>query len=185
MKNVNERNYPNIKEAVAFTIAFAPMVYSYGNVGWDEIEEVVCSRCGKTRQYFDFLAPSSNCVKFDGAILDSYHFGISINVKNELINRFDISEEDFRPVRNKVGKIVFYQITPRHIMRPISDVNNFRILKPCPKCGSIQYREKEPVNDFGNSYGFISKEALEDLHDLNESCEHFEMHLPKWIVRRR
>lgn len=184
MSNVNEKRYPNILKAVAFRIAFAPMAYTYGDVGWDEIDRYVCERCGLTEQYADFLAPKSTFKK-EFAILDTYHYGVSANVRNELIENFDISEEDFRPCRNKTRDIVFYQITPVHTMLPMQSVNRIRQLKPCKKCGEIQYREKEYHNEGGYPYRFITKEALNDLHDLNTSYENFEMYLPNWVVSRR
>lgn len=182
--NINEKNYPNISEAVAFRIAFHPVACSYGDVGWDEIEKEVCTRCGLTEQFSDFLAPKSSFKK-DYAILDTYHYGVSVKIRNSLIDNFDICESDFRPIRNKKGDIVFYQITPTHTMLPIEPVYRIKKLKPCTKCGSIQYREKEYKNKDGYLYSYISQEGLDDLHDLNVTYERFDMHLPKWVVSRR
>lgn len=184
MMNVNEKRYPNISEAVAFRIAFAPMAYSYGDIGWDDIERYVCESCGLTEQYADFLAPKTSFKK-EFAILDTYHYGVDANIRNELIENFDVTEDDFRPCRNKVGDIVFYQITPTHTMLPLISVNKTRPLKPCKKCGSIQYREKEYLNENGYPYSFITKEVLNDLHDLNVTYEKYEMYLPYWVVSRR
>ena len=105
MMNVNEKRYPNISEAVAFRIAFAPMAYSYGDIGWDDIERYVCGSCGLTEQYADFLAPKTSFKK-KFAILDTYHYGVNADIRNELIENFDVTEDDFRPCRNKVGDIV-------------------------------------------------------------------------------
>ena len=183
-KNINEKRYPDIEKAVAFKIAFAPVICTYGSVGWDEIEEVVCEECGQTVQFADFLAPKSEC-KMDAAILDICHYGFSIEVHDLLIDNFDITEQDFRPIRNKTGDIVFYQITPQHIMLPIESANEYRRIGPCPKCGAYQYREKEYKNEAGWEYGYITKEALDDLHDLNETYEKFNVFIPRWIVSRR
>ena len=182
--NINEKRYPNISEAVAFRIAFAPVACGYGSVGIYEIEREVCSRCRYPEQFTDFLAPKSDFKK-GYAILGTYHYGINIETRNSLIENFDITEEDFRPIRNKTGDIVAYQITPRHTMLPIQSVNRIRQLKPCRKCGSIQYREKEYKNKEGWNYSFITQEALDDLHDLNVTYEKFEMFLPEWVVSRR
>lgn len=185
MSNINKKRYPNIDDAVAYQIAFSPVVCSYGNVGFDEIKRVVCPKCNRDEQISDFLAAKSSCQKKDCAILDIYHYGVSIDVRNLLIENFDISETDFRPVRNKTGDVVFYQITPQHKMLPIGSVNRFRQLKPCPKCGSIQYRSKAYTNSGGWEYGYITKAALGDLHDLNVTFEEFEMFIPEWIVSKR
>lgn len=61
-------------------------------------------------------------------------------------------------------------LSPSHIMKPIFDVNKIKALKPCKKCGFIQYRMKEYENDNGEPYYYISKEVLEDLHDINRLC---------------
>lgn len=182
--NKNEARYNNLSEAVAFEIAFEFMLYSYDNVGFYDIYREECTRCRKPVQYNDFLAPKSNCKK-EYAILDTYYFGVSEKIKNELVDNFNITEQDFRPVRNKKGEIVFYQITPQHTMLPISDVNRIRQLKPCKKCGSIQHRFKEYKNKKGEEYFYISKEALKDLHDLNVTFEKFDIFIPEFIVSRR
>lgn len=185
MANINEKRYPNINEAVAFRIAFAPVICTYGNIAWDEIERTTCSQCGQTKQIADFLATKAECKK-DCAILNTtYHYGVSITVHDLLIENFDITEADFRPIRNKSGAVVFYQIAPRHIMMPLQSVNRFRALKPCAKCGSVQYREKKFMNKEGWPYSFISQEALENLCDLNETFEKFDMFRPEWVVSRR
>ena len=134
--NKNEKRYDNLSEAVAFEIAFEFMIYSYGDMNFYDIYRETCTSCRKPVQYNDFLAPKSNCKK-EYAILDSYHYGVSENIRNQLIENFDISEKDFRPIRNKIGEIIFYQITPQHVMLPINDVNRIRQLKPCKKCGSV------------------------------------------------
>ena len=185
MNNINAKRYPNISDAVAFNIAFSPVICTYGNVGWDEILNTKCSRCGYTEQISDFLAQKSNCIKKDCAILDIYRYGISLTVHDLLIENFDITEKDFRPIRNKKGEIVFYQITPQHTMLPISDVNNIKQLNPCKKCGSVQYRIKEFKNEQGFPYYHISNKAYSDLHDLNKTFEKFEMHIPNFIVSKR
>ena len=142
MKNINERNYGDLSEAVAFVINFAFMVYTYGDVDMDDLKMELCSKCGKSIQNKDFLAPKTSCKKEYG-ILHNLHYGVDENIKNELVDNFDITENDFRPVRNKTGDIVYYQITPQNVMLPIQSVNRIRSLKPCKKCGSVQYRIKE------------------------------------------
>ena len=182
--NINDKKYPNIADAVAFRIAFHSVACSYGDVGFYDVEREICSRCGLTEQYTDFIAPKS-AFKQQYVILDTFHYAVSVDIKELLIDNFDITEDDFRPVRNKKGDIVSFQITPTHTMLPIESVNRIRQLKPCKKCGAVQYREKVYMNKDGYPYSFISHEGLEDLHDLNVTFEHFDMYLPKWVVSRR
>ena len=186
MLNMNGKNMFVPEDAVAYRIHFTAMICSYGSVGWDEIKQCDCNRCNHTIQIDDFRASRPSCIKKDGAILDIFHFGVREEIRNELIRRFDVSENDFRPCRNKVGDIVYYQITPQHTMLPIADLNNWKSLKPCRRCGSVQYR----VNDkkaalYGDDVVFISQTALDDLHDLNRTYENFEMHIPDFIVSKR
>lgn len=184
MTNVNEKRYPNISKAVAFRIAFAPMIYTYDDIGWYDYNKEICPKCGDSVQTGDFLTPKSR-IKKEFAILDNYHYGVSIKIRDALIENFDIADNDFRPIRNKQMDIVFYQITPSHKIISMKSVNQTRSLKPCRECGSVQYREKEYKNKDGWPYSYISKEALSHLHDLNETSERFEMFMPKWIVSRR
>lgn len=185
MKNINEKRYPNVDEAVAFEIAFAQMVYAYGDQGAEDMFDE-CPKCwNRKEQTDDFLAPKSACEKFDGAILDVLYYGVSEKVKNDLIEKFDITEDDFRPCRNKTGDIVFYQIAPTHTMLPLAGPLKYRLLKPCPVCGAAQYRRKEYKNKDGWEYNYITQEALDDLHDLNVTYEHFHRYYPEWVVSRR
>lgn len=184
MSNRNERRYDNLSEAVAFQVAFEFMIYTYDDIGWYDMFEETCSRCRVYRQYKDFITPKANCKK-DYAILDTLDYGVSETIRNELIENFDITEEDFRPARNKKGDIVYYQITPQHKMLPIKSVNRIKELKPCRKCGSIQHRMKIYKNRKDAEYYYITKEALEDMHDINVTYEDFEMFIPEVIVSRR
>jgi hypothetical protein len=65
----------------------------------------------------------------------------------------------------------------------LADVNGWRKLKPCRKCGRVQYRS--PNSLYGNDIVYISKEALVDLHDINCTFEKFEMYIPDIIVSKR
>lgn len=186
MLNMNGKELFLPEDAVAYRIHFTTMICSYGSVGWDEIEKHDCNRCNHTIQINDFRAPRASCIKKDGAVLDIFRYGVKEEIRNELIKRFDVSENDFRACRNKTGNIVYYQITPQHTMLPIANVNNWISLTPCRKCGSVQYRMKDKKSTLdGNDIMFISKAALDDLHDLNCTYENFEMHIPEFIVSKR
>lgn len=182
MKKNNKKH--NLDDAVAFEIAFQFMIYTYGSVGWDQFERSICSRCGKYEQFGDYLAPKSSCKK-DYGMLQNFRYGISEKIRNELIDNFEINENDFRPIRNLTGDIVYYQITPQHTMLPISSVNRIRQLKPCKKCGSFEHRIKEYKDENDNNFYYITKEVLDDMHDINQTFENFDMWIPMYIVSRR
>ena len=101
-----------------------------------------------------------------------------------MINRFDITEADFRPIRNKKSEIVYYQITPQHVMKPIHKENDWHPY-PCSRCGSIRYSHKEYENEKGEFYYYISKQALDDMHDLNVTYERFDCYNPAYVISKR
>ncbi|MBQ9700608.1 MAG: hypothetical protein IJV71_08325 [Lachnospiraceae bacterium] len=182
--NINEKKYNNISDAVAFVIRFAFMIYSYDDIAPNEYYTEMCTTCRRSEQSKNFLAPKSNCKK-DYGVLDIMEFGVSEQIRGELIENFDITKEDFREVCNKKGDVVYWQITPQYTMQPISSVNRVRQLKPCRKCGYIQHRMKEYENEKGENYYYITKEVLSEMHDINRTFETFDCFIPKYVVSRR
>ena len=51
------------------------------------------------------------------------HFTNFAYFYDKLIGKFDVMEEDFRPVRTKRGEIVYHQVTPQHKLLPLHEVN--------------------------------------------------------------
>ncbi len=184
-QNVNRKKYANIDDAVAFRIAFAPFVYTYGDIAMCEYYNEAASCCGKKEQKADFLTPRGPCSKMDRGILATYDYGVSIAVRDLLIENFaDISQDDFRPCRNKTGDIVFCQITPRHVMQPMAEQLGWQKIEQCDQCGSVQYEDVSFHNELGNPYYYITEAALTDLHSLNITYERFMGHYPRWIISR-
>lgn len=182
--NINEKNYDNLSDAVAFVVHFAFMVYTYGDIDMEQFETKLCSQCGHLIRDKVFLAPKTSCKKECG-VLHNFEYGVSEQIRNELLSEFDIKKEDFREVCNKKGEIVYWQITPRHIMMPLSKSNRIKSQKACPKCGFVQYRMDEFENEKGEPYYYITKEALEDMQDINRTFETFECFIPMYVVSRR
>lgn len=185
MKNINERNYPNIDEAVAFMIDFVPMIYTYDSIAPIEFYNEICEKCGLCEQNTEYLAPKSSMKKEYGQLCSIGEYAVSVRIKNELCERFDISNEDFIPVKTKRGEIFAYQIAPKKVMRPLSEANRVRTLLPCKHCGSFQHRIHEYKNAKGNHYFYITEEMLESVGDMARSVERFHMYLPEYIVSRR
>ncbi len=174
-----------IDKAVAFSINFNnTMILSYDSESVHDYYKKTCLICNYREQVKDFEAPKKYCKK-DYAILSFMHYGVSETLKKELLNKFDISEDDFRPIWNKENEIVYWQITPGHTMLPIFEVNNWEQLKPCSKCQKVQYRVKEMYNEQAEEYYFISKEALDEMKDINITYEKFERAVPLFVVSRR
>lgn len=184
MKPLMDRLYDNIAQAKAFRLSFTNFVYIYGDMCLADFSTTVCERCGLEVQSKDYLVPRANCKKSCG-ILHSLDFGVSQELRDDLIAEFDITQEDFRPIRNKRGEIVYYQITPRHTMLPISKPNRWRRLPPCKKCGAQRYKANEFENEKGEFYYKITQEALDEMHDLNVTYEKFDMYMPLVVVSRR
>ena len=175
MKNFMESKWgKQIADAVAFGVNFHQFVYGYDDRNFYDYNQEICNKCGKNIQNKDYEVPKSSC-KREFGIIDTYDFGVSENIRNLLVEskELDITSDDFRPIRNKAGEIVFYQITPRHTMLPIANVNHWRALKPCKKCGRIQYRTREMYNKNKERYYYITQEALDEMHDVNITCENY------------
>lgn len=184
MKRFMDKLYDNLEEAKAFSLSFTNFVYFYDDVYQPDFQTVICKNCRKAIQTDDYLMPKASCKKPTG-ILHTLEFGVSQELRNELIDKFDITEEDFRSIRNKRGEIVYYQITPQHVMLPIHKENEWQTKAPCPQCGSVQYEYHDFRNDKKQFYHFISQEALDDMHDLNITYERFRFYTPYYVISRR
>lgn len=184
MKKLMDCLYDNIDEAVAFSLSFTNFVYFYDDLCWNDFQTTVCEKCKKAIQDKDYLVPKANCKKPYG-ILQSYEFGVSRELRDELISRFDVTENDFRPICTKKGDIIFYQITPQNVMLPMYEENNWLIRSICSQCGSVQYDMQWHYNEKDEGYAFISQEALDNMRDFNITYERDAFFMPQYIISRR
>ena len=182
MKNLMEKLYNNLDEAVAFAIDFKDMIYHCDDSNFYDYVNISCEKCENHTQIHDIISTKSYCKKEYGELLIG--FGVSIEIKNDLIEKFDIREEDFRAVRNKVDNVIYYQITPTHTMLPNSKTMDWHY-EPCSLCNSKKYWRKVKFNEKKEEFYYISQEVLEDLHDINVSYERFSGWLPIYVVSRR
>lgn len=176
--------YDNLEKAKAFALSFTNFAYFYDDWEDEDTYTVVCNACHKEIQHADYQMPRS-CAKKPTSILHSLEFGVSPELRDELIEKFDITEADFRPIRTKKNEIVYYQITPQHVMIPLSGVNQWPVLSVCEQCGNIRYEDHRRENDIGEPYYYITQEALNDMHDLNLTFEHFRRDFPRFVISRR
>lgn len=176
--------YENLDEAKAFALSFTNFAYFYDDVSKWDCHTRICEECKKTYQSEDYLAPRASCKK-PTSILHSLEFGVSEELRNDLIENFDITEADFRPVRNKKREIVYYQITPQHVMLPLCQANEWPIEQVCSQCGTILYDRTRRENEKGEPYFYITQNALEEMHDLNITFENFRRHYPLFVISRR
>lgn len=184
MGKMMNRLYNNIDEAKAFSLSFTNFIYFYDDACIDDFHTVLCEECGNTIQIKDYLFPKANCKKPCG-ILHTLEFGVSQELRDELIERFDVTEADFRPMRSKRGEIVYYQITPQNVMLPIHEENKWVPNEPCPRCGSVQYQHHDFENEKGEFYHYISQDALDGMKDFNITYEKFRFHMPLYVISRR
>lgn len=185
MGKLMDRLYDNIDKAKAFALSFTNFAYFYDDWEDSDTHTILCGHCGKAFQYADYLMPRASAKK-PTAILHSLEFGVSPELRNELISRFDITEEDFRPIRTKRGEIVYYQITPQHVMLPLSEVNEWPVVSTCPVCGNVRYGGSGKRNEKKEVYNYITQDALCNMHDLNVTYEKVgRLDIPDFIVSRR
>lgn len=179
-----ERLYDNLDEAKAFALSFTNFAYYYDDEARDDFWTVLCEKCGKAIQTRDYLCPRSSCKK-PTSILHSLEFGVSPELRDDLIAQFDVTQEDFRPIRSKRGELVYYQITPQHVMLPLHEENEWPILQQCAECGCVLYDRPEKYNEKGEEFFLISQAALDDMHDFNITYESFRRHYPLFVISRR
>ncbi len=184
MKTLMEHLYPNIQDAKAFELSFTNFIYGYDDMTEYDFASSPCEICEKIIQERDYLVPKANCKKPYG-ILSTYEFGVNEELRNSLIENFDITEEDFRPIRSKRGNVVFYQITPQHVLPPICKENGWLANRPCPKCGSVCHSFHDYENEKGEIFHYISQKALDEMHDLNITYERFRFDMPLCVISRR
>ena len=189
MKKLMDRLYDNLDEAKAFALSFTNFAYFYDDFDYADTHTKLCEVCGTSVQHGDYQMPRASAKK-PTAILHSLEMGVCPELREELIARFNITEKDFRPIRTKRGELVYYQITPQHVMLPLHEVNGWPIWPEghgiCPKCGNIRYDCPAPMNEKKEEYHFITQEALDDMHDLNVTCERIgNVEIPLFIISRR
>ena len=180
-----DKRYPNLEQAKAFALGFTNMAYCYDSIAHSEFMEVTCPECKREIQKTDYLYPKASFNKPTHR-LDSLDYGVSEELRNELIRLFDVTPEDFRPIRTKKGEIVFYQITPQHAIAPLHEENGWTVDCDCPVCGYVRYsRQHELRNSRKEPYFHITQEALAGMKDLNITFERFRFDMPIWIISRR
>lgn len=176
--------YDNLDDAKAFALSFTNFAYFYDDLADTDTHKLVCEHCYKEVQYADYRMPRSSAKK-DTAILHSLEPGVSPALRDELIETFDVTESDFRPVRNKKDEIVYYQITPQHVLLPLHEVNGWPVEFTCPRCETVLYDDRRRKNEKGEAYFYITQEALDHMHDLNVTFERFRRHYPLFVISRR
>lgn len=185
MPKMMHKLYDDLDEAKAFAISFTNFAYFYDDWENEDTYTVICEECYREIQHADYQMPRASAKK-DTAILHSLEPGVSPALRDELIARFDITEADFRPVRTKKGEIIYYQITPQHALLPLHEANGWIVEYVCPKCGNVRYHDMDRAHPrTGEPCYHITQEALDHMHDVNVTFEHFRRDYPLFVISRR
>ena len=180
MKTFVEKNWPYVADkSVAYSLNFVYMAYSYDSVHSDYFKTCCTEAKSFSKHYKDFEIPKSQ-IKKPYFQLDWYFYGINPQLKRELVDfGFDDAEDIFRPIYSKKDReIVAFSIEPTHVLKPIYKENDYNVKVICEK-HDIVWASVKDENLFSRSkYDlgdpiYISKEALDDLHDFNYTYEYF------------
>ena len=177
MSTFAEKKWGDCSKAVAYNLNFVQMCYMSGSRSWSDFYNVDCSYCeSPSSQKTDFEYPKGKFVKKDYYILDELYFGVSENLRNDMI-KYGAGNSDFRPIYSaKRACILGYQVVPENVLPPIYQVNKMTPVVTCKKCGRTLYEYgddtgyHEAYDGFGYPY-YLTQEACKSLKPLNRMFE--------------
>ncbi|MBO8462979.1 MAG: hypothetical protein IAC13_03490 [Firmicutes bacterium] len=103
-------------------------------------------------------------------------YGVSEEVK-KLLLEYGADEEDFTEIKNKQGKVVFYQLTPKNVITGFSSDNDISVEDECSHCGQKRYGDKEKTKPY-----YMSESTLRQLTMLNRTEEMSGLELEPWYI---
>lgn len=172
MKTYAEKKWGDCSKAVAYSLNFVQMCYSPDNVSWSEYYTTICDECQCKIQSKNFEYRKSDFSKKDYFILDYYCYGVSENLKKDMIC-FGLSEDNFRPIyTRKHDQILGYQIVADNILPSTIEVNGKYTFSECKKCNhkTFEVFDKLQGTKAYNGLGypvFITEEAEKELKHIN------------------
>ncbi len=172
MPTFAEKNFGDCSKAVAYALNFVQMCYSYGSDCYDDYYDC-CQYCDSSiRQSRDYEYPKSTFSKKDYYILDTYDFGVSEKMKNEMMS-FGISEENFRPIYTRKHDVpIGYQITPVNKLPCIDSTNAMELKSYCPHCqvGLHEVIDDRSIEAYGGLFPpyYISEEVFSKMTHINK-----------------
>lgn len=172
MSTYAEKNWGDCSKAVAYNLNFVQMCYSPGNVPRSEYYKFACDVCQREEQIKDFEYRKSDFSKKDYFILDYYCYGVSKELKEDMI-AFGLKESNFRPIyiRNK-DVILGYQIVTDNVLPDTTEVNGKYKFSECEECHHKCYELyddlQSPQAYDGLGYPvFLTNEAHKQLQHIN------------------
>lgn len=174
MKTFAEKTWGDAcKRAVAYSLNFVQMCYGYGSDGHETYFESVCShKEDYSIQVKDFEYPKGGFSKKDYYVLDWLEYGVSEQLKTDLL-KYGITEENFRPIYTRKHDVILgWQISPQTILSPTYQVNGQNKICCCSECEYYIYEHKDeiPVFEINDGFGppyFITQEALDVLNEVS------------------
>ncbi len=178
MATFAEKNWGDCSKAIAYEFNFVQMCYGYDSDCYDDYYNL-CPKCGyATTQARDYEYPKSGFSKKDYYLLDTYDFGVSHKLKEQLIS-FGISEENFRPIFTRKHDIILgFHLTPVHTLDSIEKINNIKSKIRCNYCNRIEYEWPEEHLAVYDRLGYPLYVSENELTQINTHhiVKTFEQH---------
>lgn len=172
MKTYAQKHWGDCSNAVAYSLNFVQMCYTSDSADFSDFYKVQCPYCERSIQINDFVYLKSRFSKKDYFILDSYDYGVSEALQNDMI-AYGISKDNFRPIFSSKDKYVLgHQITPNIVLPSLANENGYREISCCEVCGYKTYEVKEKIYYF-SAYKrlgypeYINNEALKILNECH------------------
>ena len=168
------------EKAVAYCLNFWYIAYLYEDEGSDEYTEPCCENPNWNGEICEIqnrplIMPAKEVYKKKYAQLMP-GYGVSEEIRNLLLEH-GAKKEDFTEIRNKQGKLIFYQVTPQNVIKGFIEDNDIPIEDECKSCGQKRYGDKKRTEPY-----YISKSTLEQLTVLNRTEEMSGLELEPWYI---
>ena len=168
------------EKAVAYRLHFWYIAYLYEDEGSDEYTEPCCENPNWDGEVCEIqnrplIMPAKEVYKKKYAQLMP-GYGVAEEIRSLLLEH-GAKQEDFTEIRNKQGKLIFYQVTPQNVIKGFIEDNDIPIEDECKNCGQKRYGDKKQTEPY-----YISKSTLEQLTALNRTEEMYGLELEPWYI---
>lgn len=167
-------------KAVAYLVNFWYLSYLYEDESSDEYTAPCCDNPSWRGEICEIqnrplIMPAKEFRKRQYAQL-MHGYGVSEEVRGLLLEN-GAKEEDFTEIKNKQGKLVFYQLTPQNVIKGFIGDNEIPVEDECKNCGQKRYGYKEETKPY-----YISESTLKQLKALNRTEEMRGLELEPWYL---
>ena len=172
MQTYAEKNWGDCSQVVAYNLNFTQMCYSPGNVPRSEFYKVACNNCLREEQYKGFEYRKSDFSKKDYFILDYLCYGVSKELKDDMI-AFGLNENNFRPIyTRKHDAVLGYQIVADNVLPDVTGVNGKYTFSECGVCHHRCYELQDELRAT-EAYGglgypvYLTEETYKEIQHIN------------------